>query len=185
MRKLVTLFTLIAVISFSAFIQEEKLITKTGHIKFYSHTGVEDITANNYSVTSSLNTTTGDLVFSVPMQSFEFPNATMQKHFNSSKFLDTKEFPKAKFKGKVNDMTKVDFSKDGSYTVSVTGDLAMHGKTKNITQNGTIEVKGGKITATAKFNILLADYKIAFEKGKPSTNIAKEVEATINMDYSK
>jgi len=29
----------------------------------------------------------------------------------------------------------------------------------------------------------LADYKVAFEKGKPSTNIAKEVEVTVNAEY--
>jgi len=33
-----------------------------------------------------------------------------------------------------------------------------------------------------KVNIL-ADYKVAFEKGKPSTNIATTVDAILNAEY--
>lgn len=160
-----------------------KVITKTGHIKIFSHTVAEDIKANNYKVTSTLDPASGAMVFSVPMQGFEFEKALMQKHFNSPKFLDTKQFPKAKFKGAIADMGGANLSKDGKYSVTVKGDLTLHGVTKHVEEKGTIAVKGGVITATSKFNIVLADYKIAFEKGKPSKNIAKEIELTIKMDY--
>lgn len=161
----------------------EKVITKTGHISIFSHTAAEDINANNYKVTSTLEPSSGVMVFSVPMQGFEFEKSTMQKHFNSPKFLDTKQFPKAKFKGAITNMGAVTLTKDGTYNVTVKGDLTMHGITKSISEKGTITVKGGAITATSKFKLVLADYKIAFEKGKPSTNIAKEIELTIKMDY--
>jgi polyisoprenoid-binding protein YceI len=162
-----------------------KLVTKSGHAKLFSHTSLEDIEANNYKVTSSLDTVTGDMVFSVPMQSFEFEKAMMQKHYNSPKFLDTKKYPKSKFKGKITDLTKVDFSEDGTYEVSVKGDLTLHGVTKNITEDGKITVKDGKINATSTFNLTLADYEIEFKKGKPSTNIAKTVEITVDMNYNE
>jgi polyisoprenoid-binding protein YceI len=160
-----------------------KVITKSGHISLFSHTAAEDINANNYKVTSTLDPASGTMVFSVPMQGFEFEKAAMQKHFNSSKFLDTKQFPKAKFKGTVTNMSSVNLAKDGTYNVSVKGDLTLHGITKSIEEKGSISVKGGAIVATSKFKLVLADYKVAFEKGKPSTNIAKEVELTIKMDY--
>lgn len=160
----------------------EKIITKTGHISFFSHTAAEDITANNYKVTSAITPSTGAIVFSVPMQSFEFEKAMMQKHYNSPKFLDTKAFPKAKFKGNI-DGNLPDLSKDGKYDVSITGDLTIHGETKKVTEKGVLEVTGGVIKATSKFNVALADYKVAFEKGKPSTNVAKEVELTIDITY--
>ncbi len=184
MKKLGLIIALGFLVTMSSFRPDgSKVITKTGHIKIFSHTVAEDIKANNYKVTSTLDPTSGVMVFSVPMQGFEFEKALMQKHFNSPKFLDTKQFPKAKFKGTITDLSSVDLSKDGSYSVLVKGDLNMHGVTKTIEEKGTINVKGGAITATSKFNIVLADYKIAFEKGKPSKNIAKEIELNIKMDY--
>jgi len=162
---------------------QTKVITKTGHIKMFSHTVAEDINANNYKVVSTLELETGAMVFSIPMQGFEFEKALMQKHYNSPKFVDTKQFPKAKFKGKIKNIENANLTKDGTYKVTVSGELTMHGETKGIEENGMITVKGGAITATSTFKLVLADYKIAFEKGKPSKNVAKEVELTIKMDY--
>lgn len=162
---------------------QDKLITKEGHAKFYSHTAIEDIEANNYKVTSSLTPSTGKMVFSVPMQSFEFEKALMQKHFNSKKFLNTKAFPKAKFKGGIVDMSAIDMTKDGVYSVMVEGDLTIHGITQHVKEAGQITIKGGAIHSTSSFNITLADYEIAFKKGKPANNIAKSIEIQVAMDY--
>lgn len=161
-----------------------KLVGKTGHISFFSHTDVEDITANNYKVVSSINTETGEVVFSVPMQAFEFEKSLMQKHYNSPKFLDTKTYPKAKFKGNITNLSDVNFSKDGVYNASVKGEMELHGVTKHIAEKGTVTVKGEKAVVDLKMNITLADYKIAFEKGKPSTNIAKTIEVTVKAEHA-
>jgi len=180
MKKIITLVVFIAlVISGTA----QKQMTKTGHAHFYSHTELEDIEANNYKVISSINPEDGSFVVSVPMQSFEFEKALMQKHYNSPKFLDTKQFPKATYKGKIKDLSNIDFTKDGSYEVEIEGQMTLHGETKTVTEKGTITIKGGKISASATFNLILADYKIAFEKGKPSTNIAKKIKITVNFNY--
>jgi len=159
----------------------DKLVSSETHIKFFSTTPAEDIEANNFKSVSTFNQATGELVFSVPMQSFEFEKSKMQKHFNSSKFLDTKSNPKAT----LNNPEKVDFNKSGVYSALVTGDLTINGVTKAINENVTFEVKGNEIILNSKFNITLADYKIAFEKGKPSTNIAKTVEVTVIAKYQK
>ena len=74
---------------------EEKQKTSKTHIKFFSTTPVEDIEANNYATVGTIDPGTGKIVFSVPMQSFEFEKSLMQQHFNSKKFLDTKTNPKA------------------------------------------------------------------------------------------
>lgn len=160
-----------------------KLVSSKTHIKFYSHTSLEDIQANNYASVSTIDQATGDVVFSVPMQSFEFEKALMQKHFNSNKFLDTKQFPKAKLKGKITNLEDINFSKDGTYNAIVEGELTIKGKTNPVKEKGTITVKGNVISATSTFNITLADYGVAFEKGKPSTNIAKTVEVTVHAEY--
>jgi len=161
----------------------QKLVSSTTHFKFYSTTPAEDIEANNYKAVGTIETSTGDLVFSVPMQSFEFEKALMQEHFNSKKFLDTKANPKAKLVGKITDLSKVNFTKDGSYPVNVTGNLTINGVTNAINEKATISVKSGKISLMSKLNVTLADYEVAFKKGKPSTNIAKTVEVTVHANY--
>ncbi|HSB93714.1 MAG TPA: YceI family protein, partial [Flavitalea sp.] len=54
----------------------------------------------------------------------------------------------------------VDFTKDGSYNVTVTGTLTMHGKSQPVDTKGTLEVKNGKVTAACNFNVTLKDYDI-------------------------
>tara|TARA_B110000211_G_scaffold232493_1_gene296373 strand:- start:2369 stop:2926 length:558 start_codon:yes stop_codon:yes gene_type:complete len=167
----------------SGIAQEDKLTNKTGHIEFYSHTEVEDLKADNDQVTSAITKSTGKVVFVVPMQSFEFKKSLMQKHFNKEKFLNTKAFPKAKFVGKLDDLSAVDFAKDGTYNVRVSGDLTIKGKTNKIQVKGTITVADGKVTVETEFSIVLADYDVLFEKGKPSKNIAKSVKITTKVAY--
>lgn len=160
-----------------------KLTSTKTHIKFFSTTAAENIEGHNYKSVSTIDPKTGDMVFSVPMQSFEFEKALMQKHYNSPKFLDTKQFPKSKLIAKITNLNEVNFEKDGTYTAHVKGTLELHGKTNSIHEKATITVKGTTIKVNSKFNITLADYDVAFEKGKPSRNIAKTVEVTVDAEY--
>lgn len=161
----------------------QKLVSQKTSIGFYSHTAVEDIKSTNVKSVSTLDEATGDVVFSVPMQSFEFEKALMQKHFNSPDFLDTKKEPTAKLAAKISNIKQVDFKKDGDYQVEVKGNLTIKGVTKPISEKGTIMVSGSTITTKTKFNISLEDYGITFKKGKPATNIAKTVEVTAEVIY--
>lgn len=178
-----SLLTIVALVTISVSAFAQKQVSTQTHIKFFSTTPAEDIEANNYKSVSTLNTASGDIVFSVPMQSFEFEKALMQEHFNSKKFLNTKANPKAKLTGKVLDIDNVNFSADGTYTANVEGDLTINGVTKPVKENVTFNVEGEKISLKSKFNVTLADYEIAFKSGKPSTNIAKTVEVTVEANY--
>jgi polyisoprenoid-binding protein YceI len=160
-----------------------KLVSTKTQIGFYSHTTVEDIRANNNTSVSTINPSTGDVVFSVPMQGFEFEKSLMQQHFNSDKFLDTKTFPKSKLKGKITNLSSVNFAKDGTYPATVEGEMTIKGVANPFASTGTITVKGNKTEVQSKFNITLADYGITFVKGKPSSNIAKTVEVTVHAEY--
>lgn len=165
--------------------QNEKLVSKTGHISFYSHTPVEDITANNYKVVSTILPSSGEVVFSVPMQAFEFEKALMQKHYNSPKFLDTKAFPKSKLKATLTNLSDINFNKDGKYNANIEGELELHGVTQKVKEAGTITIKGNEVTVDAKMQVTLNDYQVAFENGKPSTNIAKTIDITIKSIYNR
>ena len=162
---------------------ETKFVSKTGHISFFSHTVAEDISADNFKVVSTLVPSTGEVVFSVPMQSFEFEKSLMQKHYNSAKFLDTKQFPKSKFKGLITNLSDIDFSNDGTYDANVDGELTIHGVTNKVSEKGRIIVTGERVQLETTMKLTLADYEVAFEDGKPSTNIAKTIDITIKAEY--
>jgi polyisoprenoid-binding protein YceI len=160
-----------------------KLVSKKTNVEFLSHTEFEDIKASNFKSVSTLEVETGEIVFSVPMQSFEFEKSLMQKHFNSPKFLDTKQFPKAKFVGKIVNLSDIHFDHDGVYHATVKGEMNLHGESKQITENATISIKGTNVEVKSKFKLTLADYKVAFEKGKPAKNIAKTVEVDVQVEF--
>ena len=183
MKKGLILLAAAVITSLTAFSQEDKKITKTAHINFFSHTSIEDISADNYSVVSSISPSTGAVVFSAPMQSFKFEKSLMQKHFNSKDFLDSKQFPKAKFKGKISNVADVNFKKDGLYKVVFKGDLSLHGVTKSIAENGSIKISKGKIIMKVNMKVALVDYKISLKDGKPSNNVAKVIDVTVNAEY--
>lgn len=161
----------------------DRLVSKKTHIKFFSTTPAEDIEANNTAAVSTMNKESGEVVFSVPMQGFEFEKSLMQKHFNSDKFLDTQAHPKSKLSGKIVNPENVDFTNDGSYEVTVEGELTIKGITRPVREEGTIIIDGSVVKVESVFDVILADYGITFLKGKPASNVAKTVEVTVHADY--
>ena len=61
-----------------------KYLTNEGTIIFYSHTVIEDITAENDKVGSVIDAENGDLAVIVQMTAFEFEKKKMQEHFNEN-----------------------------------------------------------------------------------------------------
>ena len=179
MKRFIVVLALLSGISKASFSQV--YFTKNGRISFYSKAPVEDISADNNQVISLLNTQTGELRFSALSNAFHFPKAMMEQHFNSD-YMETDKYPSSTFKGSVTDISKVDASKDGSYNVNVTGNLTIHGVSKNVTTPATIVIKDGKISGESTFKILLKDYNIKI----PSivkNNISESIEIKVNCSY--
>jgi len=156
-------------------------ITRNGRITFFSKAPVENIEANNNEVISFLDIKKGEVAFVALIKSFKFKKALMEEHFNEN-YMESNTFPKAIFKGTITDLNKVNFSVDGTYPVTVKGDLTIHGITKNIEVPATVSVSQGKINAVSKFNIRVKDYNIKI----PSTvinNIAEAISVTIDCKY--
>ncbi|HKL03598.1 MAG TPA: YceI family protein [Cryomorphaceae bacterium] len=171
----------IALIGISAVCTAQgKYFTRNGTIEFFSTTPVEDIKAENFNATAVLDAASGAMEFSLLMKSFNFKKALMQEHFNEN-YVESDKFPKATFKGKVTNLDEVDFTKDGSYPATVTGDMTIHGVTKPIETTGTIEVKGGKVITESKFMVSPEDYDIEIP-GVVRDKIAKEIEVTVSTE---
>ena len=179
MKNLFLIFAALLIINCTA--SAQSYMTKNGKISFFSKTDIENIDAVNNQAVSVLNTQNGEIAFSVLVNGFLFKKALMQEHFNEN-YMESAKYPKAGFKGTINDLTKIDFKKDGAYNVSVTGDLTMHNITNKVTVPAVIQVKAGKISANAVFNTKLDDYKIAVPK-VVENNISKTIEVKIDCNY--
>lgn len=165
MRTLAVLFTLLIVNVASA----QLYSTQTGTISFFSTTPVEDIQAESKRVLAVMNTEKHNIAFKVANTSFDFPNKFMQEHFNE-KYMESDKYEYSTFSGTIQE--KIDYSKPGSYDVSVDGKLNIHGVEQARTIKGKIIVSEEGINIQAKFGVALADHKIKV----PNVVVAKIAE---------
>jgi hypothetical protein len=176
------LFVLTFVLNIVLAVNAQKFMTKNGYIGFYSHTPMEDIKADNNQVVGAIDITSGEIVFQALIKSFHFDRALMEEHFNEN-YMESDKFPKSVFKGKIANFSAVDFSKNGTYDVTVEGDLTIHDVTNKISTKGTIEVVSGGINASSKFNIVPEDYKINIP-GVVKEKFDKAMEVTVKMKFT-
>lgn len=179
MKKNLLLF-LALVLSTSIFAQKI-YFTKTGKIVFDSTTPMENVHAENEQVTSFIKTTDGEINFAALIKSFKFRNALMEEHFNED-YIESDQYPKAVFKGKILDFSKVDLSKDEAQEVTVEGNLSLHGTTKKIKTKATLHPQKDKILAKAEFTVSPEDFNIKI----PSIvreKIAKVINVSVDVTY--
>lgn len=160
-------------------------------ISFHSYTPMENIDAVDTVATMILNAKTGDVIANIGVKGFVFPNALMQEHFNENYMETDAEGPKdasgkvtypnrnAKFTGKINE--PVDYTKDGTYNVTITGTLTIHGVAQPRTIPATIVVKGNNVTIDSKFQVALVDHKIAVPTAV-GTKIAEKIDVVVHSE---
>jgi len=178
-----TIFSLLA-LGLALSMNAQKYGTKTGHISFFSSTSIEDIKADNHKVNAVIDAKSGAMEFSMLMTAFKFKKAEMENHFNEN-YVESKTYPKATFKGKILNIADVKFDKDGTYKVTVEGDMTIHGVTKKVKNEGTVTVKAGKVEAFSEFFVQLADYKINVP-ALVKKQIADKIKITVDIkDFAK
>ena len=156
-------------------------MTRSGQISFFSKTPVENIDGKNNEVTSMLDTGKGDLVFAVLIKSFHFEKALMEEHFNEN-YMESNKYPKATFQGKINNVSSINFNKDGTYEAIIEGDLTIHGVKQHQTSTAKITIAKGKISAMSDFTIKLADYNIE-RPTLVADKISPNIEIHVNCAY--
>lgn len=163
---------------------QERFATRNGHIHFFSSTAVENIEADNRKVTSVFDATTGAIQFEALIRAFEFEKALMQEHFNEN-YMESGTYPKASFKGKLTGVATSELTKPGTYPVSVTGDLTIHGVTKPITTTANVTVGAdGSVKANGVFEVKPEDHGITIP-GVVRKNIADRIKVTVDLSYAK
>ena len=140
----------------------------------------EKIAAINNQTDSKFVGENGQVIFAVLIKGFKFENQLMEDHFNEN-YMESTKFPKADFKGYITNIKDVNFSKDGSYPVTLDGNLTLHGVTNKVTATGTMKVAGGAPEMEGTFKIKLKDYKV--EGLYIGEKIAPEVAITVKCKY--
>lgn len=177
--KILVLFILVG--GFYSSANAQKFITKTGKIEIFSETPLFIIDGVNKKVASILNTENGEVVASTLVRSFRFEEALVEEHFNEN-YLEPHIFPKSTFKGRISDFETVDFFKNGTYEVTITGELTIHGITKTITEPAKLIISDEGITAHSEFDVSLKAYEVKIEKAYTKA-IKDDILLKIHFEY--
>lgn len=181
MKKLTAVLLFLVTTSVTLVQAQTKYIDKTTEISFHSRTPFENIDAVSNTALSTLDKKTGELSFAVLIKSFVFKRALMQEHFNED-YMESETYPKSTFKGVIKNLSEVNFKTDGSYPVTVTGSLTIHGVTKEVTVSGAINITEGKIAAVSSFEVMPQDYKI-FIPAVVREKIAKVIKVQVTAHF--
>lgn len=169
-------FALIAIAGFA-----QAKTTTSAIVAFDATTPIDALPkAENKTVVAMLNTKSGEVGFEAAVNNFAFTNPTIQQHFNEERWLNSGKFPLFTFQGKITDLGKVNFKKDGTYTVPVEGTLTIKDKSNPLSTTATIVVANGALNTSSNFSFKLSDYGINVgSQGK----IANEPKITVNADF--
>lgn len=160
---------------------QDRYLTRSGHIKFFSSAPLEDIEAHNYKALSIVDLSKGQIAVDLLIKAFEFEKKLMQEHFNEN-YMESGKYPKSTFKGTFDVPAGLKAMEDGTYALDVKGDLSIHGVEKPIDTQATLTVKDGKLEGEVVFKVKVKDYKISIPK-VVVRNIAEEVEVTGVFSY--
>ena len=91
----------------------------------------------------------------IDMEGLESDDAKLTGHLKSPDFFETKKYPEAKFESK-----SFTAEKDG---YKVTGELTMHGKTKEISFPAKVVHTQGSATLSSEFSIKRSEWGITYK----------------------
>ncbi|MEZ5072147.1 MAG: YceI family protein [Bacteroidales bacterium] len=180
MKKTIRFIVLLALVLPLQVRAQGKYLTNEGKIRFYSHTAIEDIAADNAEVAAVIDSKTGDVAVIVKMKSFHFEKSLMEEHFNEN-YVESDTYPKATFNGTIVNNTAVDYGTPGTYAVTVEGKMSIHNTVKTVRTEGTVTVSGSGIRAHTGFLLNPEDYGITIPR-VVRKNLAENMEITVELD---
>ena len=112
--------------------------------------------------------------FTIDMASTWSDNDDLTKKLKTSQFFDVPAFPTSEF-------VVTSFNKKNENAYDISGNLTLHGVTKNITFPSTVETNEDLIKVTAEFDINRKDFDISYP-GKKDDLIRDEVIIKFNLE---
>jgi hypothetical protein len=174
----IELSALLMLISYGVSVGQDRYQLSNSSIKFFSEAPLENIEAKNIDSKGIVDLSARSFTLRVPIKSFVFEKNLMQEHFNEN-YMESDRYPTASFKGTIDG--KYDLKKNGSYAVTATGELDIHGVKQKRTIVARIEVKDKSIKLVSKFKVKLEEHKIEIPT-LVFNKIAEEVDVTLESD---
>ena len=136
----------------------QKYFTKTGTLNFEASVpAFEPVKAENKSTTAILDVNTGKIAVLALVKGFRFKNALMEEHFNEN-YMESDTYSKATFNGEINSFSLDNLSSEKEFSVS--GDLTIHGETKQIETTITLKKDGDNFLLETQFSTAPGDFNI-------------------------
>lgn len=160
---------------------QEKYLTKSGKITFFSEAAMENIEAENNQVLSIVDSKEGKMAIAILMKSFLFEKALMQEHFNEN-YVESDKYPKATFKGTIENFKNA-YESASKTEVNVKGTLTIHGKSKDVLIPATFLKSDKTITMVGEFYITLSDFDVKIP-AVVAKNIAEKIKISFDFKHS-
>ena len=180
-RKFILAAAIVLVGSFSSLAQ--RYFTKQGQLSFVSESQIEKIESTNGQANSVIDLETGQVQWAALIKAFKFEKALMEEHFNEN-YMESEKFPKATFKGNVENIKSLRLDDSSPQEFSVSGELTIHGVTQPLQAVISLQPSKDRIEGKAQFSILLSDFDIEIPKVVVE-NIAKTIDITVEANYEE
>lgn len=184
-RRLPTAFFLICLIcSYLPGISQELYSCRDGYVYWISDAPLELIEAESDNLQGIVRPEDRTFAFSMAIRSFDGFNSGLQKEHFHENYLETEEFSKATFSGKI--LEEIDLTTPGTRTVRAKGMLDIHGIQQERIIRVTIVVKPrGVLEISSEFTVVLADHEISiprivFQKIAEEVNVRIRATLTSN-----
>lgn len=118
----------------------------------------------------------------MPVASMKSGNAVRDDHLKGSDWLEADKHPNITFEVtgvKVTKPTSGDKVKEAG--VEVSGKFTVHGVTTDLTAPATLKWKGDKVKISTKFQVKLADYKVAGKAGVVGDKVGETIDITVEL----
>jgi polyisoprenoid-binding protein YceI len=179
MKKFLLLISLI----FSSVLFSQKMITRSGEIKFEaSMPAFEEVAAKNMTASCVFDKSTGEIAVLALVKAFRFKVPLMEEHFNEN-YIESDQFPKATFKGKVLNFDAAKLSSSKA-VFDAEGDLTLHGVTKKVKVKIVFSQLGDKLITSSSFKIKPSDFNIKIPSVVKS-KISESIEIDFKFDLEK
>jgi hypothetical protein len=153
---------------------------QNGKIEFNSNAPLELISAKSSELRAVIDPANGNFAFSVRNASFRGFNSVLQEeHFHES-YMESHRYETSSFMGKI--IEKIDFTKNGSFTIRAKGKLKVHGIERERIIQSTVQVNGQKMSVKSSFTVPLVEHNISIPK-LVHQKIAEEIQITINAEF--
>lgn len=156
-------------------------VTQEGEVSFVSDAPLELIQASSTQLYGAIDANQQNFAFSLRINSLQgFNSVLQQEHFNE-KFLESEQFPKATFQGKL--IEEIDFSQPGVYTVRAKGRFEVHGVSQERIIRASLTIRPQSIEIYAQFPVLVIDHQITIPQ-VVFQNIAEEITVTVKANLA-